>query len=111
MIKDIVSKAIDELRTKLNEAILNRDFVRIKEGKHTITIEALGETVEIWNVDDQPCSLYSVDVEEDSISCPFINFKKPITCRKILRDKTKEEEDKHNSEIDKQIKELYDLKS
>ena len=108
MIEERIDLIMQEFATKVNEAIINDEFKVIKRDAHTITIEVLGEEVEMWDAN-----------EADSTTCYRINFgnmrdwyfedcsfKKPATCRKKLRHETEDEKAIRKDAIKKQISNL-----
>jgi len=112
MIQDKIDKILLDFSKKVNKAILKGEFKRIKEDEHTVKIECLGETVEMWNTNTPKdtycyrlvkCSNKALAV---SLLFPDHEFKQPEKCRKILRTETEQEKAKRLEEVKEEIDRL-----
>ena len=111
MLNDRIQEILCDFSTEVNEAILRREFKKVSEDSHTVTIEVLGEKVDIWNVEDQGTHCYRLHLpSSENLHFSSPEFNKPKTCRKILREYSEDEKKKLNSDIDKEIKKLKGMK-
>ncbi len=110
-IRSKINNILSDFVVEVNEAILNKNFEKIKTDEHTITIDVLGYKVTIWNVEDQDTHIYRIDF--GNMNNWYIQggqLKKPKTCRKILRADTPEEIEANNKKIDEEIAILQNRK-
>lgn len=97
----MISKKINDILlesvSKINDAILNNNFKKLNESKYTIDIEFESDVYSIWNSNSsESTSIYSIKVNGSSFYYPEHTFRKPATCRRILRANS----DKKQKEID-----------
>ena len=106
-LQETINAWAEEFKDRLEVAILNREFEKIGEDEHTIEIKALGEIVEIWNVEGQETYLYRIKVDRGYVVyIENTKFKNEKNCRKILREDTDEEIERKNKEIEQEIERL-----
>ena len=109
-LQETINEWAKEFNERLETAILNREFEKVSEDKHTIKIKALGETVEIWNVEEQEAHLFRIDVSGnplgETLHIKNTEFKNEKACREILREDTDEDIERKNKEIKREIERL-----
>jgi len=109
MIQDTINTLLLGLAKEINEAILENNFETITRTQNTVTIKVLGEEVAIWMANkptDTECFRINLDDNKEALLFPEHTFKKPGTCRNILRKETKAEEEQRKENIRYQIEQL-----
>lgn len=108
MIKEKINELLFDLSRKVNQAILERNFEKIIQSEHTITIKVFGETIDIWNANDPiSTSCHTLRLSDyEYINFPDLKFRKPATCRNILRKESEQEKQDRERKIKEEIEKL-----
>ena len=102
-----IRKMLLDFSKEVNQAILDNKFEVMERGEHTIKIKVLGEVVYMWNANEaKDTYCYDIYLIDSRISFPYHTFKKPATCRKLLRVMTDKEKDIKKDCLGREIKKL-----
>ena len=98
---------LDEVE-EVEKRILSGEFKKIDDDFYTIKIKIDGNVFETWNADDSSnTGVYRMKFNGSCIYYPANKFKKPASCRKILRENTNQ---KKIDAIDNKILKLNEEK-
>ena len=108
MLQEKMDKLMLEFAVKAEKCILKKDYEKVSKNPHIITIECMGEILEIWNANEpEYCGCYAI-ISDDERHTYFPNhqFHNPEKCRDILREESPSEKEERMRGIDREITRL-----